>query len=168
MAQDADTPVELFATPSEFEASTIAAALRDQGIRATVFGGNLAGMRAKTVAMAQVMVRRGDLERAREVLRAVKAESVDIDWDAEFEHEPEAKVTENHEIWLAPRVQGMGRTGMVVFGILCAAGLALMLWAAWTVGTVRGVTVLGLTLLLVLVPVAIFHGLRRVSKRRNW
>ncbi len=45
-----------------------------------MLGGNLAGMRAEAPALASVIVRRMDLPRANEVLRAVKADSIDIDW----------------------------------------------------------------------------------------
>ncbi|MBL0869805.1 MAG: DUF2007 domain-containing protein [Phycisphaerales bacterium] len=75
------SPVELTRTNTEFEAAAIAEALRAQGIQARVLGGNLAGMRAEAPALASVIVRRMDLPRATEVLRAVKADSIDIDWN---------------------------------------------------------------------------------------
>lgn len=68
-------------TNTEFEAAAIAEALRAQGIQARVLGGNLAGMRAEAPALASVIVRRMDLPRATEILRAVKADSIDIDWN---------------------------------------------------------------------------------------
>ncbi|CAN5723391.1 hypothetical protein BH11PLA1_BH11PLA1_21660 [soil metagenome] len=81
MASDPQEPVKLVDLRTEFEAATVAEALEAQGIRAMVFGGNLAGMRAETPAMASVMVQRADLERALEIFRAVRAESIDIDWE---------------------------------------------------------------------------------------
>ena len=76
-----DTTADLTSCPTEFEAETIAAALREQGIPAQVIGGLLTGMRAEAPVAAKVIVRTKDLDRARGSLRALKAESVDIDWD---------------------------------------------------------------------------------------
>lgn len=70
-------------TRTEFEAQTIAESLNAHGIPARAFGAAAAigqwelGIRNDF----QVMVRRRDLESAGSVLRAVKAESVDIDWE---------------------------------------------------------------------------------------
>jgi hypothetical protein len=79
MTADPEGLVVLIEPKTSFEGETIAGALMGQGIRATVadelssnvFGG---------VIGPKVMVRRADLERARNALRSIKAESVDIDW----------------------------------------------------------------------------------------
>ncbi|MGD9690023.1 MAG: zinc ribbon domain-containing protein [Phycisphaerales bacterium] len=77
-------PVELAdltSVPSEFEAATIVEALRAQGIPAHHVGGTIAGFRAEVPGLVRVVVRARDLENARLALRAIEAESVDIDWD---------------------------------------------------------------------------------------
>jgi len=76
-----DATSTLVSCPTEFEAETIAAALRAQGITAQVLGGGLTGFRAEAPAMAKVMVLTRDLARAKNSLRAIKAESVDLDWE---------------------------------------------------------------------------------------
>ncbi|MFN0010225.1 MAG: putative signal transducing protein [Phycisphaerales bacterium] len=73
--------VPLTSSPSEFEAAAIAAALREQSIPAQVSGGTITGFRAEVPGEAQVLVFESDLERARNALRAIKADSIDIDWD---------------------------------------------------------------------------------------
>lgn len=81
MSQDPLEPIELTRVMTEFEAATITEALHAAGVLASVLGGNLAGMRAEAPAMATVVVRRMDLDKARDILRAVKADSIDIDWN---------------------------------------------------------------------------------------
>ncbi|MGH7133524.1 MAG: hypothetical protein ACREJO_16460 [Phycisphaerales bacterium] len=81
MNDDPNAPVILTTSPLEAVAATIAAALRERGIPAEVAGGALTGMRAETVVSAQVLVRRSDLQLAKDALRALKSESVDIDWN---------------------------------------------------------------------------------------
>lgn len=73
--------VEVAACDTEFEAETIVQALRAQGLAAVTGGGALAGQWAALGKVyVQVLVRKADLERARLALRAVQAESVDLDW----------------------------------------------------------------------------------------
>ncbi len=74
-------PVVLASVPTEFEAHAIVRALEAVDVRATVFGGNLAGMRAEAPSQASVMVRRMDLDRAKGALKDLRAESVDFDPD---------------------------------------------------------------------------------------
>lgn len=81
MNDDPNAPVILTTSPIEAVAATIAAALRERGIPAEVAGGALTGLRAETVVSAQVLVRRSDLQLAKDALRALKSESVDIDWN---------------------------------------------------------------------------------------
>jgi hypothetical protein len=79
MGEDPDILVPLTTARTEFEGRTIAAALAEAGVRAEVFmpGGNAIQTDALPI---NVMVRRRDLERAGRTLRAVRQESVDIDW----------------------------------------------------------------------------------------
>lgn len=83
MAQDPDMLVPLTSARTEFEASTIAEALKSNGIAARVFAASANMLQAEVLSTdpIRVMVRRQDLRRAADVLRAVRAESVDIDWD---------------------------------------------------------------------------------------
>lgn len=90
MPDPASKLVALTSSPSEFEAAAIAAALSDQGIPARVSGGTIAGFRAEVPGEAHVIVFEHDLERARNALRAVKAGSIDIDWDEVDLGRPEA------------------------------------------------------------------------------
>jgi len=99
MGNDPDILVPLTSARSEFEAATIAESLRAQGIPAEVFG-TAARMGQWEFGInndAKIMVRRADLVRAQDVLRAVKADSVDLDWSqvdvgapaGSLDHEPQ-------------------------------------------------------------------------------
>jgi len=78
---DPDQLVVLTATRTEFEASTIAAALEDNGIQARVFTGAANMLLGPNIIdNVKVMVRASDRERAAAQLRAIKQDSVDIDW----------------------------------------------------------------------------------------
>ncbi len=82
MPKDPDILVDLTTARTAFEAEMIAESLRAQGIPAEAFttaGSTLQWDIAATQPM-RVQVRRRDLERARDALRAIRAESVDIDW----------------------------------------------------------------------------------------
>lgn len=65
-------PVEFARVPTEIEAHAIVAALQDRGVYAQVAGGALSGMRVEIPVPALVMVRRGDVQRAREMLQDAK------------------------------------------------------------------------------------------------
>jgi len=83
MGDDPDILVPLTTARNEFEAETIAESLRNQGVPSEVFG-----MAARVGQWefginndVKVMVRRADLQRAGDLLRATKADSVDLDWN---------------------------------------------------------------------------------------
>jgi hypothetical protein len=82
MGTDPDILVDLTTCRNSFEAQIIAEALKAHGIPAHAF--DIAGSTLQwDVAVSQpirVAVRRADLETARGILRAVKADSVDLDW----------------------------------------------------------------------------------------
>lgn len=82
MARDPDILVDLTTARTEFEAETIAEALRAQGIPAQTFAiaGSVLQWDVAITQPIRVAVRRRDLEQARAILRAVRAESVDLDW----------------------------------------------------------------------------------------
>ncbi len=81
----ADDPAVVVRVPTEFEAHTIATILRSGGIETTVstdapsWTGQVPI--SPTARGSAVIVRRGDLQRAREVLRESEQDSVDLDWD---------------------------------------------------------------------------------------
>src|ERR1043165_6365478 len=83
MGEDPDILVLLTATRVRFRSETIAQSLNAHGVPAHAFGTAAAvgqwelGIRNEF----QVMVRRRDLDLAKSVLGAIKADSVDIDWD---------------------------------------------------------------------------------------
>ncbi len=96
MGHDPEILVDLTTARTDFEAETIAEALRSQGIPAQAF--TTAGAALQwDVAVSQpmrVQVRRGDLVRASAALKAIRAESVDIDW-SEVETGDRTPVTES-------------------------------------------------------------------------
>jgi hypothetical protein len=82
LGSDPDILVDLTTARTAFEAEMIAESLRAQGIPAEAFttaGSTLQWDIAATQPM-RIQVRRRDLARAAEVLRAIRAESVDLDW----------------------------------------------------------------------------------------
>lgn len=83
MSNDPDTLVVLTTARTEFEAETLAEALRSRGVRAEVFAAAASALQweAGYTDPIKVMVRRGDAERAEQVRVSLKADSVDIDWD---------------------------------------------------------------------------------------
>jgi len=82
MTTDPDTLVDAFSARSEFEASVMVEALKARDIPA--FSIANAGMTLQWEVAAtspfRVSVRRKDVEAAKEILRSLKADSVDIDW----------------------------------------------------------------------------------------
>lgn len=82
MGTDPEILVPLTSARTGFEAETIAQALNAHGVPAQVFGLSAQVMQWELGYhdAIKVMVRRGDLETASDILKALKAESVDIDW----------------------------------------------------------------------------------------
>src|SRR5882672_5763286 len=82
MEKDPEILVPLTSARTGFEAETIAQALNAHGVPAQVFGLSAQVMQWELGYhdAIKVMVRRGDLETASDILKAIKAESVDIDW----------------------------------------------------------------------------------------
>ncbi len=80
-----DGPALVVSTPTEFEAQTKAALLRDEGIDVTVQPAAPSWTGHLSVSPggggASVWVRAADLDRARALLETRIADSVDIDWD---------------------------------------------------------------------------------------
>ncbi|MBL8764442.1 MAG: hypothetical protein JNM07_09260 [Phycisphaerae bacterium] len=82
MTRDPESLVQAAVAASEIEAEAMVQALEAKGIRAAPFGSLLGQLRAEvpTPGVA-VMVRATDLDAARSVLRDLKAERVDVNWD---------------------------------------------------------------------------------------
>jgi hypothetical protein len=80
---DPDMLVVLTTARTEFEAQTLAEAVRARGIRAEVFATAASSLQweAGFTDPIKVMVRRADVAEAEKVRAALKMDSVDIDWD---------------------------------------------------------------------------------------
>ena len=83
MSRDPDILVDLTTAISDFEAQVIVQALEAQGIPARAFT-SATSMLQWQIAPGhgvRISVRRRDLAAAKAALRAIRAESVDLDWD---------------------------------------------------------------------------------------
>jgi hypothetical protein len=128
--RDPDILVDLTTASSEFEAGVIVEALKGQGIAAQAFTTAGAVLQWE-VAVSQpfrVAVRRGDLERAKAALRAIKADSVDLDWD---EVNTGERVPEDES-----GAAGWGRTVRWVVGVVVIATVALVVGYLIQIGAI--------------------------------
>lgn len=73
---------------TEVEATSIANALRDEGIHAEVSGGITGGFRAEAPSAIWVLVGEDDVERAGAVVEDLRASAADIDWSKVDVDEP--------------------------------------------------------------------------------
>ncbi|MGE3107471.1 MAG: DUF2007 domain-containing protein [Phycisphaerales bacterium] len=82
MPQDPDILVELTKAATDFDAQVVAAALRDQGVPASVFGRAATTLQGhiSPVHAVSISVRRADLVRARTVLDEIRESARGIDW----------------------------------------------------------------------------------------
>ena len=80
MPSDPQNPEILTTASSDMEAATIIGALDVHGIWAIMTGDFIAGFRAETPAVVNIVVRSEDLERARQVLQQITATADDINW----------------------------------------------------------------------------------------
>lgn len=80
---DPDQLVLLTSVRTEFEGQAMAAALRDRGVPVKVFAAAAAGVswEGGYGNAVRVMVRRADAARAVALLKQVRQDSVDLDWD---------------------------------------------------------------------------------------
>lgn len=79
----------LTSAPTEMEAGIIVAALEENGIKSTMAGQTVSGMRAEAPGWVQVLVAEEDLSRAQAVLKEVRHEGDDIDWSQVDVGQPE-------------------------------------------------------------------------------
>jgi hypothetical protein len=138
MAKDPDILVDLVTCRNSFEAQVIAEALKAQGLPAYAF--DIAGSTLQwDVAVSQpirVAVRRADLETARGILRAVKADSVDLDWSEVQTGDPTPVTPEEVEASrrapesraeVISRGRRAGMVALIGFGVLLAVLLVVLL-----------------------------------------
>ena len=79
---DDDTPLETLAIfDGEINATLLADELKNQGVPAEASGTLTAGFRAEAPGAVKVLVRRSDLDRARQIMDDYTASQKDIDWD---------------------------------------------------------------------------------------
>ncbi|MEO1716508.1 MAG: hypothetical protein AAFR76_05295 [Planctomycetota bacterium] len=84
MAKTPDTLIPVADAPGHAAAHAMASALRDAGLQAFVFDTARTTLQWESPAVInpwQVHVRRADAERAAEILRNNRDESIDIDWE---------------------------------------------------------------------------------------
>jgi hypothetical protein len=86
----ADEIVKLTRCWTEVEATSIAAALRDEGIHVEVSGGISGGFRAEAPGSIWVLVRAADKNRAEKLLEDLRESAADIDWSKVDVDEPPA------------------------------------------------------------------------------
>ena len=75
--------------PHEVEASVIANVLEAEGIMTALTGVTTAMFRVEAPGLVSVMIRREDLDRARQILDAIRSSESDIDWENVDVGEPE-------------------------------------------------------------------------------
>lgn len=123
MTTDPDTLVDVISARSEFEASVMVEALKARDIPA--FSIANAGMTLQWEVAAsspfRVSVRRKDVESAKEILRSLKADSVDIDWST-----VDVGVSQD----AAPPATARAESEPEAFGWLSGWGPAILICAA--------------------------------------
>ncbi|MCU0982471.1 MAG: ACT domain-containing protein [Pirellulaceae bacterium] len=80
MTVDPNSPERLTAVPSDIQAAAIVNALADRGIQATVTGSYTSGFRAEAPGWVSIVVRRMDLDSAKQALAELQPGSNDADW----------------------------------------------------------------------------------------
>ena len=82
MFSDSDeSTAVLITTRSAFEAETVAAALRQRGMAAQAVDTVTTALWAGAVGGAKVLVYQRELEDAKALLKAIRAEGAAVDWD---------------------------------------------------------------------------------------
>ena len=80
MTIDPNSPEVLVVVPNDIQAAAIVNALADRGIQATVTGSYTSGFRAEAPGWVSVVVRRMDLDLARQTLGELKPGTSDLAW----------------------------------------------------------------------------------------
>ncbi len=80
MTIDPNTPERLTAVPNDIQAAAIVNALADRGIQATMTGSYTSGFRAQAPGWVSIVVRKMDLDAAKQALADLKPDASDLDW----------------------------------------------------------------------------------------
>jgi nitrogen regulatory protein PII-like uncharacterized protein len=80
MTNDPNQPELLTSVPNDIEAAAIVNALADRGIQATMTGTYTSGFRAQAPGWVKIVVRKRDLDSAKQALADLKSGTSDIDW----------------------------------------------------------------------------------------
>ncbi len=89
MPTDPQNPETLTRVSSEIEAVVIVTALQASGIEASTTGGYTAGFRTEAPGYVNVIVKREDLSRAKELLAEIEQDHSELDWSQVDVGEPE-------------------------------------------------------------------------------
>lgn len=158
MKTDPMTPEVLVSVPHETEAAAIVAALGEHGIRAHTVGGYTSGFRAEAPGLVKVVVGRGDLARATELLAQIHAEVGEVDWSkidvgdrtplsdeekAEAEREEHAEPTE-------PRPWRFQFSLATLIMVQTVVSVALAVWRGLQVGMFSAVGLFAAAYLVIL------------------
>jgi hypothetical protein len=124
MTNDPDTLVVLTSAATEFEAQALAEALRARGVACEVFATATSALQweAGYTDPIKVMVRRADLEDAQRVRVALKADSVDINWE---DVDTGAPAEPDHE---RPRRSAMKIVTLLGWSLLAVVGALMAVW----------------------------------------
>ena len=141
----------LVTTQTAFEAETVAAALRDRGLAAQAINTATTQLWAGAVGGAKVLVYQRELEDARAMLKAIRADGAAVDWDsAELGPEFDAEKPSSRSAWTIVLILvaiglvvlsiGMNRRDPVLQGLgACALVFALIVGrGAWVADSRRG------------------------------
>ena len=127
-----DDPAVVVTVPTEFEAHTIAAILKADGIESTVTTSapSWTGQMpiSPTAQGSAVVVRRADIERARAVLRESERDSVDLDWDQVDvgQREDNLPVTPVGHMPLPAKVAAVVAAAILILSAVLAVILAIL------------------------------------------
>ncbi len=89
MTKDPNSPEVLTRVPSDLEAAAIVTALAARGIDASTTGSFTSGFRAEAPGNVQVVVRRQDLDRAKQMLTEIEKDQTSVDWSQVDVGDPE-------------------------------------------------------------------------------
>ncbi len=89
MPTDPNSPEVLSSVRTDVEAAAMVGALAERGIEASTTGGYTAGFRAEAPGFVNVIVKRKDLDRARQALADIEQNRPDVDWSQVDVGEPD-------------------------------------------------------------------------------
>ena len=90
MSTDPHNPEVLVSLPTDVAAAAIVTALASRGIQASTTGDFTAGFRAEAPGLVNVIVRREDLDQAKQALTEIKESVAEIDWSQVDVGEPDS------------------------------------------------------------------------------